>query len=278
MLNPMKGDGAMKFGRTDLAVETVGELTEAEGVWQDHRTESDIPVTAVELRTPQAAKRLGRPVGRYVTVDLGPVKRREDAAFRRSAQVLAGELEKLLPKEGTVLVVGLGNRQMTPDRLGPLCCDHLLVTRHLLEQLPEQFQGFRAVAALTPGVLGSTGVESALVAGAVTGAVAPSCVVAVDALAARGLDRLCATVQLSDAGIAPGSGVGNHRQGLTRDALGVPVLAFGVPTVAETGEGFFVTPKDIDAQVAECAKLMAAALNLALQPGLTLEDLAALTE
>ena len=267
----------MEKGRTDLAVETVGSLTEAEGVFHQTQRVEDIPVTAVEVRTQGAAKRLGKAMGRYVTVDLGPVERREEAAFRRSAQVLAAEMAKLLPEEGTVLVVGLGNRAMTPDRLGPLCCDHLLVTHHLVDRLPEQFGTLRGVAALTPGVLGSTGVESADVAAAVCGAVKPACVVAVDALAAQGLDRLCATVQLSDTGIAPGSGVGNHRLGLTRASLGVPVIAMGVPTVADGGDGFFVTPRDIDAKVAQCAKLMAA-LNLCLQSGLTLEDLAALTE
>lgn len=280
-------------GRTDLAVETVGGLTEAEGVFRQEGLEDQIPVTAVEVRTQGAAKRLGKPVGRYVTVDLGPVKRREDAAFRRSAQVLAGQLSKLVPTEGTVLVVGLGNRRMTPDRLGPLCCDHLLVTNHLVEQLPGQFGAFRGVAALTPGVLGSTGVESAAVTAAVVEALEPSCVIAVDALAAQELDRLCATVQLSDTGIAPGSGVGNCRQALSRETLGVPVIALGVPTVVEgatlcadllaaagvrapeelPGGELLVTPKDIDQRVEDMARLLGRAVSLALQPGLSPEEL-----
>lgn len=176
------------------------------------------------------------------------------------------------------MVVGLGNRAMTPDRIGPLCCEKILVTNHLVERAPEQFGSFRPVTALAPGVLGTTGVESAQVAGAVAAAVEPVCVIAVDALAATGVERLCATVQLSDTGISPGSGVGNHRQGLTRESLGVPVLALGVPTVAEAEGGMFVTPRDIDVRVAECAKVMAYAIDLALQPGLSLEDLEALIE
>lgn len=268
----------MLTGRTDLAVETVGTLTQAEGVGHEERQEDGVPVTVVEIKTAGAAKRLGKAVGRYVTVDLGPVRRRETAAFRRSAQVLAGELQKLLPEEGPVLVVGLGNRAMTPDRLGPLCCDHVLVTRHLVEREPEQFGAFRAVSALAPGVLGSTGMESAQVARAVAEEVKPTCVIAVDALAAGALERLCATVQLSDTGIAPGSGVGNHRWGLTRESLGAEVIALGMPTVAEAQGGCFVTPRDIDVQVDQCAKLAACAINLALQPGLTLEDLEALTQ
>ncbi len=266
----------MLTGRTDLAVETVGSLTQAEGVAHESYQDDGVPVTVVEIRTKAAAQRLGKPTGRYVTMELGPVHRREEAAFRRSAQVLARELTKLLPEEGPVMVVGLGNRAMTPDRLGPLCCDALLVTHHLAGEAA--FAGFRAVSALCPGVLGTTGVESALVAGAVAEVVKPACVVAVDALAAGSLDRLCTTVQLSNTGISPGSGVGNHRQGLTEAGLGVRVIALGVPTVAEGEGGFFLTPRDIDVQVAQCAKLAACALNLALHPGLTLEDLEALVE
>lgn len=268
----------MFIGRTDLAVETVGDLTEAEGVGHEERVEDGIAVTVVEIRTPQAAQRLGKPVGRYVTMELEALKRRESGAFQRTAQALSRELSQLLPREGRVMVVGLGNRAMTPDRIGPLCCERVLVTNHLVEQEPEQFGSFRPVTALAPGVLGTTGVESARVAAAVAGAVEPACVIAVDALAATGLERLCATVQLSDTGISPGSGVGNHRQGLTQASLGIPVIALGVPTVAEAEGGMFVTPRDIDVRVAECAKVMAYAVNLALQPGLSLEDLEALVE
>ncbi len=270
--------GELRTTRTDLAVETVGSLTEAEGVGHRERTEDGVAVTVVEIKTNRAAQRLHKPVGRYVTVELGPVHRREEGAFQRCAHVLARELEGLLPEEGPALVVGLGNRAMTPDRLGPLCCDQVLVTNHLVGHLPEQFGAFRRVSALAPGVLGSTGMESAQVARAVAQALRPACVVAVDALAAGAVERLCATVQLSNTGISPGSGVGNHREGLTEEALGVPVLALGVPTVAETEDGFFVTPRDIDVRVAECAKLVACAVNLAFHPGLTLEDLEMLTQ
>ena len=268
----------MLTGRTDLAVETVGELTYADGVGHFEREADGIPVTEVEIQTTGAAERLGKGIGRYVTVDLGPVQRRETTAFRRSAQVLAREIAKLLPQGGTVLVVGLGNRSMTPDRLGPLCCDHILVTHHLVKNQPGEFGGFRSVAALAPGVLGNTGVESAQVAACVVERVKPACVIAIDALAASDMERLCATVQLTDTGISPGSGVGNHRSGLTEETLGVPVIALGMPTVAEAHGGRFVTPRDIDVQVAQCAKLVACAINLALQPGLTMEDLEALTE
>lgn len=146
---------------------------------------------------------------------------------------MAESLRPLLPERGPALVVGLGNRAVTPDLIGPLAVDHLLVTRHLVEQVPEHFGDLRPVAAAAPGVLASTGMESSLVAQALAQRLHPSCVIAVDALASRSLDRLCRTVQLSDAGVVPGSGVGNHRDPLDRDSLGIPVFTVGVPTVVD---------------------------------------------
>lgn len=292
----------MLTGRTDLAVEAAVSR-EMEGIVRSEETVDGVPVTVVEVRTREAAERVGKPVGRYVTLELGPVRRRETEAFRRSVLALAGEIARMLPPEpGPVLVACLGNRAVTPDAIGPLTHDHLLVTRHLVESVPEHFGGFRPVAAVATGVLGTTGVESGDLIGAVARRVEPVCVIAVDALAARGLERLCATVQLSDGGIAPGSGVGNCRKALDRESLGTPVIALGVPTVVDAstlaldllaeagqegldpetlggkGSELFVTPRDIDVRVAECAKLIAYAINLALQPELTLEDLEALVE
>lgn len=296
----------MPTRRTDLAMEAATGLQTAggiPGVWSEETVEEGVTLTAVEVRTPEAAKKLGKPQGRYVTLDLGPVQRRETEGFRRAVKMLAREIGKLLPKEeGPVLVVGLGNRAVTPDAIGPLAHDHLLVTRHLVEQAPEQFGSFRSVAALSAGVLGTTGVESGQLIAAAVKEIRPVCVIAIDALAAQSVGRLCTTVQLTDTGIAPGSGVGNCRQALDQESLGVPVIALGTPTVVDAatlaadlleeagrGEidpkalrsrsgGMFVAPRDIDVRVAECAKVMAYAVNLALQPGLELEDLEALVE
>ena len=146
---------------------------------------------------------------------------------------MLSQLKKLLPPKGAVLVAGLGNRAMTPDAVGPLAVEHLLVTRHLISALPNCFGSFRAVSAVTPGVLGQSGVESAEAVAALVRELQPAAVIAVDALAARRTERLCTTVQLSDTGIAPGSGVGNHRHPLNRETLGVPVIAIGVPTVID---------------------------------------------
>lgn len=290
--------------RTDLALEAAQAVTNAaglEGVEQTEGKRDGVTVTVVELRTPEAARRVGKPVGRYVTLDLGTVRRGEKEGFQRACRVLAEELAKLIPEgEGTVLVVGLGNRAITPDAVGPLAHDHLLVTRHLVEQLPEVFGSFRPLAAVSAGVLGTTGMESVELVRAVAEPLRPDCVIAVDALAAGSMKRLCTTVQLTDTGIAPGSGVGNCRMALNRETLGVPVIAVGVPTVVdvntlardvleEAGQGelepealgpggAFVTTRDIDERVAECGKLIGYAIDLAVQKGLTMEDVEGLVE
>lgn len=226
-----------------------------------------------------------------MTVELEGLARREKDVFSRSARAVAEQLTELmgeLPPAACVLAVGLGNRAITPDRIGPGVYDHLLVTRHLVEQLPGQFQGFRPVAALAPGVLGTTGMESGETVKAVCDALHPALVIAADALVCGGTDRLCRTVQLTDAGIAPGSGVGNRRWALNRENLGVPVIAIGAPTVMDgaaltaglkdeassrAGRELLVTPRDIDSRAADLAKVIGYGINLALQPGLELEEL-----
>ncbi|MCD8051961.1 MAG: GPR endopeptidase, partial [Clostridiales bacterium] len=186
------------------------------------------------------------------------------------------------------LVVGLGNRAITPDAVGPWAVDHTVVTRHLVARLPETFGDFRPVAAVATGVLGTTGVESGELVKALCQRLRPAVVIAIDALAARSARRLCSTIQLTDTGIVPGSGVGNARFALTREELGVPVLAVGVPTVVraatlaadlgadegqrETLGGLLVTPKDIDALAAELARIIGYGVTMALQEGVTLED------
>lgn len=240
----------------------------------------------VDVLDEQGARAMGRPVGQYVTLELEGVLRREEDAFRRGVQAVAQLLAPLLP-EGPVLVVGLGNRAVTPDRIGPLTVQNLLVTRHLVGNEVPQFGHLRPVAAITPGVLGETGVESSLLAQAVVSALRPAALIAVDALAARSVERLCRTVQLTDTGIIPGSGVGNHRRGLTRDTLGIPVIGLGVPTVvdgetlardlvggeAPLGRELFVTPREVDSRVVDFGKVLGRAVTLALNPTLSLEDL-----
>ena len=279
--------------RTDLALEArelwqesaenTGRLS---GVRAKTSRQEGCPVTKVEILNDRGAKALGKPCGRYFSVDLKECLHRRD--FDRAVRVVGRQLRLLTPREGSLLIVGLGNAAMTPDAIGPLTAQHLLVTRHLISALPEQFGAFRDVAVLTPGVLGSTGIETAEAVRSLAAQLRPAAVIAVDALASRRMSRLCTTVQISDSGIVPGSGVGNHRHALNKEALGVPVIALGVPTVVDAatvaadlleengiteisperlqkGSNVFVTPRDIDAQVRQIGKILGYAINWAFQ-------------
>lgn len=273
----------MSMTRTDLALESVQAAAKAAredavpGVRSQENRREGYAITHIRIDSDVGAQALGKPVGRYVTVDLGPYFRREADYFDRGVRCLAGELAALLP-EGPVLAAGLGNRAMTCDAVGPASIDNLLVTRHMIRAMPRQFADFRPVAAVCPGVLARTGLEALeLVRGAVE-RVRPAAVIAVDALAARDSARLCATVQLSDTGLVPGSGVGNRRSALDRGTLGVPVIAVGIPTVvdADPRAGLFLTPRDIDQRIRELGRLLGYGITLALQPSLTAADVTAL--
>ncbi len=291
--------------RTDLALEAreiwqsgAKQSGHLPGVTSEQTEREGYPVTTVRITDEEGARALGKPVGTYVTLELPGLKRREEDAFSRAVAALAAELRSLLPEgDGGVLVVGLGNRAITPDNIGPAAVGHTLVTRHLVAQIPEHFGHFRTVAALAAGVLANTGMESSELVHAVVEQIHPSCVIAIDALASRSLSRVCSTVQLADSGISPGSGVGNHRAALDRQTLGVPVIALGVPTVvdaatlcadvlAEAGRddlepealrgaaaGLMVTPRDIDQSVADLSKVIGYGISMALQGDLSLEDL-----
>lgn len=284
----------MRITRTDLALEGVeqlrqgGNISRLDGVFAAEYTRQGYGVTDVRVATKQAAEAVGKPEGRYVTIDLRPYFRREEGFFARAARCLASELRTLLPGVGEdwpVLVAGLGNRGMTADAVGPLALESLLVTRHMVRSLPRQFRGFTPVSALAPGVLAATGMEALeLLRGAVQ-ATGCAAVIAVDALAARSRERLCATVQLGNTGLIPGSGVGNHRKAIDKTTLGVPVVAVGVPTVIAAhllGDGqpeddpLFLTPRDIDGKVRELGRVIGYGVTLALQEGLSVEDVTGL--
>lgn len=283
--------------RTDLAAEahqlwqqSTGQTTALSGVKAEDSTTHGFAVHTVTILDKEGAAALGKPVGRYVTVELDGLLRREEDSFSRAVSAIADLLTPMLPENGLALVAGLGNRAITPDLIGPLAAEHTLITRHLVEGLPDHFGHFRPVAALSPGVLASTGVESGTLVQAAVRELHPACVIAVDALASRSAERLCRTVQLADVGIVPGSGVGNHRMALDRETLGVPVIAVGVPTVVETstlimdllgkeddeglpGSDLFVTPREVDSRVADLSKVIGYGVSMALNPGLTVEDL-----
>ena len=284
----------MTLSRTDLAVETAEEMSSSRDIFSPGtgvtRTESlhcGCPVTRIRVATDAGAALLGRPPGTYVTVDLRPLLSRQEPLLPRAAACLSRELRALLPPgEGTALVVGLGNSAMTPDAVGTAALEHLLVTRHLLQAMPRQFAGLRPVASLRPGVLSATGVETLELIRGAAAHIRPAVVIVIDALAARSRHRLCATVQLSDTGLTPGSGVGNHRKAVNARTLRLPVVAVGVPTVIDGAalcgdedaapSGLFVTPQDIDRRIRDMGALLGTAITLALQPTLTAADVTAL--
>ncbi|MBQ9165362.1 MAG: GPR endopeptidase [Oscillospiraceae bacterium] len=286
----------MNAYRTDLALEAAQALktspdTALPGVITQEETVEGYPLTRVEITTEEGAELVGKPIGQYLTLGLAPLFRREPEAFPRGAQAIASLISSLLPqeaREGLVLVVGLGNRMVTPDAVGPRTADYTMVTRHLVAQEPEKFSLFHPVSALAAGVLGTTGVESSELVSAVVKEIRPACIIAVDALAARSVERLCSTIQITDTGITPGSGIGNSRKALNRETLGIPVIAVGVPTVVDAGtlvadltgaelssdqlQSYLVTPKDIDSQIADLSKVIGYGIDLALQEGLTVSD------
>lgn len=286
----------MKTRRTDLALEAnellrenAQSLSSLEGVVVRENQRCGLTITQVEVTTPQAAQALGKPMGRYVTVTTSSLPQE---TFSQVAGIIAGELTPFLsslPEQEPILIVGLGNRFITPDAVGPEVHRNIFVTRHLRRDLPQVFEGVRSVASVSAEVLGNTGVESGEVVRGLCQCVRPCCVIAVDALACRSLHRLCSTIQISNTGIIPGSGVGNHRFALSAETLGLPVIAIGVPTVVDASTlcadltgcepsepdepALMVTPRDIDRQVAQLSKLIAYGINLALQPGMTVEEL-----
>lgn len=293
-----KRGGILYQRRTDLALEARqlrrGQAQTLDGVTASERNTYGFSVTVVEVTTEAAARELGKPVGTYVTLDL---RSGGEDASKRAALAVGAELRVLLGETvRSALVVGLGNAAMTPDAVGPQAAEHVLVTRHLAGE--RSLAGLTPVSVLTPGVLGRTGMEAAETIRGAVQTVQPDVVIAVDALASRSLARVCATVQLSDSGIVPGSGVGNHRKALTRDTLGVPVIALGVPTVVDAAtlaldileeagantvdpaalrghDGVMVTTRDIDAQIRELSRIVGYGVDLALQP-LEYDELCAL--
>lgn len=296
----------MFIKRTDLALEarelwqeSAERTTRLSGVKATKTRQEGYPVTRVDILDERGEKSLGKPRGSYLTIDLTTFWQRKADFFERAVRAVGSQLKELLPAEGPALVIGLGNQAMTPDAVGPLAADNILITRHLIAAMPRHFAGFRPVAVFRTGVLGTTGVESAEAVRGLVAEVKPSLVIAVDALASRRCGRVCATVQLSDTGIIPGSGVGNHRAALNRETLGVPVFAVGVPTVVDAatlaadlleeagaeertpeslqggGQSLMVTPQDIDRQVRELSKVVGYGINWALQD-LEIEEMNAL--
>lgn len=221
--------------RTDLAVE-MGEwkqLGEEDGFLETVLTGS-IPVSKIKIVNENAARLTGKPIGNYATVFFEGAFS-DDNLFQEAVEQTARVLREFLKDAKTVLAIGLGNAEMTADALGPKVIDRLIVSRHLKDQLPHLYEelSLGELSALRPGVLGQTGIETAELIRAAAQTVSPHAIVVFDALASRRVKRLCATVQISDTGITPGSGVGNHRSRIDQSSMGIPVISVGVPTVVD---------------------------------------------
>ncbi len=280
------------YNRTDLALEKLKDAQDTpNGITNKEVLYGDIAVTHTVIENDDGSSILGKPIGDYITVTL-PTPPQSSSHPEDNEKVVADEIRRLLPKkcEG-VLVLGLGNRDITPDALGPKTADCILATRHISESLADEIglSSLKSVAVISPGVLGQTGIETGEILSAVVGRINPSAVIVIDALAAKSIKRLGTTIQLSNTGISPGSGVGNARKEINSKTLGVPVISIGIPTVVEASTMIYdltntrhdddtcgkmiVTPKEIDLIIEHSAKLLGFSINRALQPEIDSEIL-----
>lgn len=263
--------------RTDLAAECLRSTDFLpEGVLYTEQALDRGKISVVEISNEAAQRKMGKPMGLYITLEGSPFWD-ESQDSPELAESLAEGLRQLLPQEGSILVVGLGNRDITPDALGPMTAEKILVTRHLEDIFPK----LRTVAAIAPSVLGKTGMEAVETVRGVAEEVKPSAVIVVDALAAGSLERLGTTAQLANSGIVPGAGVLNARKALNRETLHVPVIAVGIPTVVDLSnlcpeagvEPMMTTPRQIDLLIRRGANFLGLVINRALHPQLSQEEL-----
>lgn len=231
--------------RTDLALERrdiyqkINKLQEIDGV---ESTEEDVnenvKVSRVKITNQNGEQALGKPIGNYVTIDVKKLKLAGEDEIQKTSETVTNELRKIIDlhtdKQGDILVVGLGNIYVTPDSLGPKVINEIDVTRHIIKYLPQYIdEGTRPVSAISPGVLGTTGIETVEILKGIVDNIQPKLLIVIDALASRSIERISSTIQISDTGIVPGAGVGNTRQEISQNTLGIPVVAIGIPTVVE---------------------------------------------
>ncbi len=280
--------------RTDLALEAkemvhekAGETTEINGVKAKSLEKDGITVTTVDILNEQGKKALGKEIGRYITIEMPPFSLFGPEYYERGSYELKDALLSLLDIKATdeILVVGLGNRKITPDALGSLTLEKLIITKHLKKLAPDVVEDFGSVCSITPGVMGMTGIETAEIIKGVLAKTSPKAILVIDALASRSLERLGTTIQLCDTGISPGSGIGNTRKALNSLSLGVPVIAIGVPMVvhastlaadaiskytssvhdtSDFGENMIVTPKEVDKILKHMTDILSGGINMAL--------------
>lgn len=291
------------FLRTDLAIEAreiSGDSSDGIDIYE--KVCGNLKISRMNIHTEKASKNIHKPIGNYITIEGLPLTDN----FRdvpEQIKVISDEIYSLLPKKGLILVIGLGNINITPDALGPKSAESVLATRHITGEIARStgLDRLRQVAVLSPGVLGQTGIETGELVISLAERLKPSAVIAVDALASRSLSRLGRTIQISDSGISPGAGVGNHRLKLNGNTMGVPVIGIGIPTVVDAatlaadifadsritaeqlketvsprGEQMVVTPREIDLLVERASKLIGMSINCALHTNFSFEELIAL--
>lgn len=288
--------------RTDLTLERREMIkTQLEGVKVSEDENEECKTTVIEIESEASAQKLGKAVGKYITLEMNTFSD-EAAVSDGRLRALTDSVKTLLPKgSGTVVVAGVGNMQMTADALGPQTASMIFATRHIDDELKKSAGlsvNLRPVVAFSTGVLGQTGIESGEYIKSICDEIKPCCVITIDALAAGSVSRLGNTVQMSNTGIAPGSGIGNTRKRIDENYLGVPVIAIGIPTVVDAvslsceicgrdcdnlsyeaqsrGRGLVVAPKDVDLLVKNASYLLALSINCALQPELSPKELYAL--
>ena len=221
-------------GRTDLAVEMKEDIQSDEPITGVHVTtknngDTDIKEVRIVVENEEGAMCLGKPIGTYITLESEKLREQDESFHEPMMEVLCKHLKHLIGNKTRVMVAGLGNREVTPDALGPYVIDNLYVTRHLLKEgiISQSIE----ISAIAPGVMAQTGMESSVILKSLIREIKPEILIVIDALAARQSDRLNKTIQLADTGITPGSGVGNHRDAINKESMGIPVIAIGVPTV-----------------------------------------------
>lgn len=284
--------------RTDLAIEQseIHADKGLKGIEHTVKKADGVTVTEIKITDRHGENTLKRKKGRYITVEI-PQFSKNTRHFESGMKAVADGIKTLLPESGTILIAGLGNENITPDALGPRCASLIFSTRHISKEIQKSigFDSLRSVARITPGVLGQNGIETGEIIAGIVKEISPAALITVDALASRRLSRLGCTVQICNTGITPGSGVGNSRAEISEETMGVPVIAVGVPTVVDattlaydlTGasvnpkdekesENMMVTPREIDLIIDRSAKLIANAINCALQPELSTQDISEL--
>ncbi len=291
--------------RTDLAVEAVEVLDshKIKGITQQEKNLGSLKIIKVSIKTDEAAKKIGKLKGEYITIEL-PTLTDNAQDINEKVETISEQIRYLLPKNGLIFVVGLGNESITPDALGPRTIKSILATRHITKEIARStgLEALRGVAAIAPGVLGQTGIEVSEIIQSIIKKINPVGLIVVDALASMQASRLGTTIQICNTGISPGSGVGNSRPGLNEKTMGVPVIGVGVPTVVDaqtlakdilklsensynerlndktmpSGEPMIVTPREIDLLIERASKLLAMSINSALQPEFSIEEIMSL--